>query len=717
MKKIFLILIIMIITLNLLFAQVLGDVNNNTSIDIIDALLVAQYYVGLDPSGFLSYVADVDGNSSINIIDALLIAQYYVGLITKFPAANQTPNPTIAPGIPYKILLNPDMIINEVAQGDAGMLVDEQDNTGDPPASDCITTWFVGYTEWYLPSNAVIDLGAEYVITQIYLYDYNGIGDVTISAGTPFIWEELFTYGLTLYMQWYVHDIDNVQTRYIQVSRATTAGLNEIVLYGYPAEPLPELTPEPTPPNFQITMDHFIGVNAFIDDPIDKIAVGGFIREYHSWSWDEGDVNGNYKPYPDNENKWNPSYAAGGAWDFDTYYNNLYSEDIIISPCIQRNVMWLVDNDSSRLNYKPVSPGENPENPFSYAEHADHMFQYAARYGSSQVSDSLLKLSGDQPRISGQGLISYFENWNEPNMWWEGRDSYFNPYELAAMCSADYDGHQSSMGMTLGIKNADTSSKLVMGGIAELNLDYIRAMDFWFKHNRSDGKFAADVINLHHYSNNGSYGICPEEDKLKEKLEIIVKYRNMYLSDKEVWLTEFGWDTTQGSYQSAPSFEAQAQWIVRGYLLATVAGIDRVAMYMLRDVDPNNSTQYSSCGLVGPKGDWSPKQSWYYVYTLKNRLAGMVFTEEQESLNPNIIILKFKEESGNNGSYVLWCPTSNGTTVSGYNLSLSGNPTTANLVQMTDGDIDGMESILEISNNQVTINISETPVIIIVDSI
>ncbi|MBN2533508.1 MAG: S8 family serine peptidase [Spirochaetales bacterium] len=61
-----------------------GDVNNNGNIDIFDALLVAQYYAGLDPQGFNPSAADVDCNGVIDIIDALFISQYYVGLITEF---------------------------------------------------------------------------------------------------------------------------------------------------------------------------------------------------------------------------------------------------------------------------------------------------------------------------------------------------------------------------------------------------------------------------------------------------------------------------------------------------------------------------------------------------------------------------------------------------------------------------------------------------------
>lgn len=78
--------------------QTLGDVNNDTNIDIVDALLVAQYYVGLHPSNFDASAADVNAVNSIDIVDALLIAQFYVGLITEFPGQTQTPAPTLVPG-------------------------------------------------------------------------------------------------------------------------------------------------------------------------------------------------------------------------------------------------------------------------------------------------------------------------------------------------------------------------------------------------------------------------------------------------------------------------------------------------------------------------------------------------------------------------------------------------------------------------------------------
>jgi hypothetical protein len=62
----------------------LGDVNGDGAIDIVDALLIAQYYVGLDPVTFIPGNADTNCDGTIDILDALLVAQFYVGLLSAF---------------------------------------------------------------------------------------------------------------------------------------------------------------------------------------------------------------------------------------------------------------------------------------------------------------------------------------------------------------------------------------------------------------------------------------------------------------------------------------------------------------------------------------------------------------------------------------------------------------------------------------------------------
>ncbi len=69
---------------------ILGDVDQTWTVDIVDALLVAQYYVGRDENAyFTEEQADVNCDGNIDIVDALLISQYYVGLIEAFPCNGQ----------------------------------------------------------------------------------------------------------------------------------------------------------------------------------------------------------------------------------------------------------------------------------------------------------------------------------------------------------------------------------------------------------------------------------------------------------------------------------------------------------------------------------------------------------------------------------------------------------------------------------------------------
>jgi poly(3-hydroxybutyrate) depolymerase len=101
MKKFYFILVGLLVLPVLLMSQtsscsLAGDVNGSGAIDIVDALVVAQAYVGLNPSNYNAACADTNCSGSVDIVDALLIAQKYVGLISSFPC-QVTPVPTAAP--------------------------------------------------------------------------------------------------------------------------------------------------------------------------------------------------------------------------------------------------------------------------------------------------------------------------------------------------------------------------------------------------------------------------------------------------------------------------------------------------------------------------------------------------------------------------------------------------------------------------------------------
>ncbi|MBN2737554.1 MAG: hypothetical protein JXR70_11275 [Spirochaetales bacterium] len=96
-KVVILILLEVCLLSHICFAQELGDVNFDASVNIVDALLVAQNYVNIEPVVFYENAADVNCSGRPDIVDALLIAQYYVNLLERFPCEGMTAVPEKTP--------------------------------------------------------------------------------------------------------------------------------------------------------------------------------------------------------------------------------------------------------------------------------------------------------------------------------------------------------------------------------------------------------------------------------------------------------------------------------------------------------------------------------------------------------------------------------------------------------------------------------------------
>ncbi|WP_135554709.1 fibronectin type III domain-containing protein [Paenibacillus cymbidii] len=145
-----------------------------------------------------------------------------------------------------KIALTTLMVTNESGVGDATKLVDQQDIADDPKgghggtnATGLATTnqWNPGYDNTGYPLYAYIDLGQQYDMTDIYLYDTYAGGNVSFYSGSPGNWSAtpLFTDPLSGYMNWNGHALSNVTTRYVRVQlHVQAAAMAEIVLYGSP---------------------------------------------------------------------------------------------------------------------------------------------------------------------------------------------------------------------------------------------------------------------------------------------------------------------------------------------------------------------------------------------------------------------------------------------------------------------------------------------------
>ncbi len=165
----------------------------------------------------------------------------------------------------------------------------------------------------------------------------------------------------------------------------------------------------------------------------------------------------------------------------------------------------------------------------------------------------------------------------------------------------------------------------------------------------------------------------------------------------------------------------QGQWLVRSYLEAFAAGVEKAIMFDLRDecTDPNNPN--SACGLFSSSGllenihnNYKPKTSWFYTYTMKNTLTGMVFDNDLSNCLDTTCtrVYRFKDPNESNKRiYAIWQPTASDDTTA-YHF-LNEDLMNATLVKLEVPSIRGISS--NITDSFPTLIITERPTFIIVN--
>lgn len=635
-----------------------------------------------------------------------------------------------------RISLCPAQAIDVSGESVARFLVDEQNLADDPRRGSAggeqhpETEWTLGWTNWetFYPLEAVIDLGQPHDLEAIGWFDGTGQQELIVSTWNDGGWKELARDPLAEAGKWTVRDL-KARSRYVRFLQAKPGGtIREIALYGTPVATPPEAAAKPLPssaakrPTEPLPMERFLGTNGFLTSPLDRVAkVAGVMREYHQWQWDEGNQDPDYRG---GRAAWNPSWVSGPGWgwNFDDFYTRALKSGIEIQPVTQGTLPYLVDGQSGGTESHPVPKDRDTEDPKSYREHAQYLYQFAARYGTATVDGKLLKLKDDQQPKTGLGLVRWIENWNEPDKTWRTRSARFRPWELAALCSADYDGHRGALGPGHGLKTADSEMRMLSGGLFKLNVDYLRAMRLWADLHR-DGVFPADGIAVHHYcrtdeSLQKGAAEGPETHNLLQKLKSVVEWRNREAPGLEIWFGEFGYDTNPASPQAARPFpgqsieQTQGLWMVRTFLIAALAGVDRAQMYMLADVDPASRTQFDTGGLLGAeKQGFTPKPSYYHVATLRNVLTGTRFAERLDSPE-GVFVLRFESiASPGHSVFAIWTDEQHAPRQPSVRLKLASP--TARRIDLADDRDTGVVSELTVRDGAVEIPASASPVFVV----
>lgn len=380
-----------------------------------------------------------------------------------------------------------------------------------------------------------------------------------------------------------------------------------------------------------------------------------------------------------------PTFQADG--NYDAFLSDAVKRNQTVILCPNKIPDWLSDKVGDEWSDQRLHrPNANPTDPASYKEVSEYAWQIAARYGSKTYPSTQLKVNstarwnGDpvnQPK-SGLNLIKYIEIENEPDRPWKTDGYKYSPEQFAAFLSAIYDGNEGKLGPGYGIKNADPNLKVVLSGLSSINLDYLSRMKAWFKSNRKDGLFCANVIQVHRYSNWKNpknkpdidltgYGVSPEDDNL----EYLLKEFNMWVAqnlpkETEVWFGEFGYDTTPAStflsqyakpYGNHTAAELQGQWILRTYLYCLSSGMDKAFMFNLCDENSAPSGYlFGSSGLLTSELDgFKKKQSWKDVDWLTRELNGWHFFKDVSI--DHVKIFEFRHNLS--VKYIYWSPTSN----------------------------------------------------------
>lgn len=552
--------------------------------------------------------------------------------------------------LPFKILIHPHMVRSLTG----GLLNAENLFDG-----NTATAWFPGWDAAHYPAVVLIDLQKSYFLSHIRIFDGTGKPRLRfygqLEAGAP--WQSLAEVRLEAYLQWVeveaVAEVRWIKIELVDIEGDQVAGEIEFYANREPqkarpraadAPPLPESA---APPLIQAKtgLAALLGCNGFHWVPLSLLQPFRLYREYQCWEWMEAEKG---------LNRFEPTDGASG--NYDTHYRQLKAAGIKPIACINQTPEWLLQDypkKPSRKDFKPVPRGESTTEPRSYRHFARFLFQLASRYGRARADAQQLTIhsksrwTGDGPNVpkTGLDLLEYIEVWNEPDKWWSDPEAFFSPDEYAAMLSACYDGHEGRLGAGHGIKKADPSMQVVMAGLSNFNLDYLKGMNDWFKKHRRDKKFAAEIVNFHHYSNknqalkpNFETGIAPEADQLREKLRALIHYTRQELPGKVFWLSEFGYDTRQNSPQRAePSatFDAetvQGMWIVRSYIEAIAAGVDAVFVYNIIDEDSEENGLFQSSGLArSAKAGFIPKKAWKMVQELSENLQDAVLTADMSA--------------------------------------------------------------------------------------
>ncbi|WP_126971780.1 hypothetical protein [Gynurincola endophyticus] len=582
-------------------------------------------------------------------------------------------------------------------------------------------------------SRIVVDLGTDYDISSVFLYDKSSSGDsISIYSGSPLEWTlhaSFLSNKSSFGGGWKRLDIQS-NTRFVMIQFAGPANITEMVLYGCrtgaaATAPAKKYEGARLP---QKSLKEFLGVNCYQGTPMQYMTPFTYSRLY--MNNDKIDI-GKQEDYPDNIRY---NIVPNGWWNNGTGDYVLYDDSVkMVKQKIWYSFLgvpkWLMERGGHNHDFPLTQPGMPTHDPKSYGRHANMLWNMAAAYGATKVDTNLIQAVNSN-RFSGRNTMTVFENGNESDAYWEGM-RYWTPLEYFAMSSADYDGHEGALGARHGIKNADQKSELMMAGLVGIDFNRVRVLDFLSRYGRKDQQFLWNGgIQFHYYSNNGKgelagdkfssakAGITPEEDSLRTKLSRVREQTYLLQPEVECILGEYGFDKNQQSKVSAPIIDQQSPEVSQGVVLLRAinaiffSGFDQYIIYWIKDTEPlSTPNTYLTSGLLkqDPGQVYSTYPSWHHIDRMVQHL-GEYIPESVVSEQGDVWVYKYKHKSQpQQKAYFVYQPVRDSKKNISYNLKSSAK--TGHQIDLVSDQVSSVAA----SGGQFKLPVSANPTIFMVE--
>lgn len=216
--------------------------------------------------------------------------------------------------------------------------------------------------------------------------------------------------------------------------------------------------------------------------------------------------------------------------------------------------------------------------------------------------------------------------------------------------------------MAKGMRKSDPKLKIAPCAVA---------LGTWDKYSKNvdllkDMGSLYDVLNVHSYAFVEYYPTWkrahPESKTTKylTAVQEVIDWKAKNAKDKEIWLTEFGYDSTTKPNEKTGDFskwvgvtdEEQARYIVRSYLVFSEMDIDRAYLFWFNDED--KPTLHASSGLTR---DYKPKPSYHAVAHLLKTLGDYRFDKAVSKADEGLYAYEYKAAKGNDRIMVVWSAT------------------------------------------------------------